>query len=349
MCYTNKLLKKKILYVSKILLIFFKEEFIIENQLACVDTQLLSMKSDIVFKAFFSKTGNERFLQSFLGSLLGEELQIKKIIHDSRLEQLVKESKYGILDLDVELESGEILNIEMQLQNYHNIEERATFYASKKIAEQLGPRENYKQLKRVIVISILDYNLTDLPEYITKTVRVADQHRDFALNNIVSYYFIELKKFREQNPDMTLLINQWLAFIDMVRKDLLEMAKKNSKIIREAYGEYEILTGDAEVKRLAEIRLMSQLEEQAALASARDNGTREGLEQGHKIGLEQGHKIGLEQGQKVGLEQAKVEIAQKLLEKNMPIEEIISITGLSEKEILNLKEQFSTKSKNNQK
>lgn len=48
------------------------------------------MKSDIVFKAFFSKTGNERFLQSFLGSLLGEKLQIKKIIHDSRLEQLVK-------------------------------------------------------------------------------------------------------------------------------------------------------------------------------------------------------------------------------------------------------------------
>ena len=31
------------------------------------------------------------------------------------------------------------------------------------------------------------------------------------------------------------------------------MAKKNSKIIKEAYGEYEVLTGEAEVKRLAEI------------------------------------------------------------------------------------------------
>ncbi len=219
------------------------------------------MKSDIVFKAFFSKTGNERFLKSFLEALLGKELHIKRVIHDSRLEQLAKESKYGILDLDVELESGEIINIEMQLKNYNNIEERTTFYASKKVTEQLGPNENYKNLKKVIVISILDYNLTPLPNYITKTVRVDDRHRQYELNNIITYYYIQLKKFREQNPDMTDPINQWLALIDMERGDLLEMAKKNSKIIKEAYGEYEILTGDAEVKRLAEIRLLSQLEE----------------------------------------------------------------------------------------
>lgn len=79
-------------------------------------------------------------------------------------------------------------------------------------------------------------------------------------------------------------MNQWIALIDMERGDLLEMAKKNSKIIKEAYGEYEVLTGDAEVKRLAEIRLMSHLEKEAALASARDKSTKEGLAQGRKLG-----------------------------------------------------------------
>ena len=78
------------------------------------------------------------------------------MIHDSQLEQLAKESKYGILDLDVELESGEIINIEMQLRNYNNIEERTTFYASKKISEQLGPNEKYENIKKVIIIAILD-------------------------------------------------------------------------------------------------------------------------------------------------------------------------------------------------
>ena len=41
-----------------------------------------------MFKAFFSKKGNEKFLKSFLTAILGEEIKIKKIIHDARLEQL---------------------------------------------------------------------------------------------------------------------------------------------------------------------------------------------------------------------------------------------------------------------
>ena len=127
-------------------------------------------------------------------------------------------------------------------------------------------------------------------------------------------------------------INQWLAFIDMERGDLLDMAEKENNIIKEAKKSYETLTGDAEVKRLAEIRLMSKLEEQAALASARDKGTKEGLELGKKEGLELGKKQGLELGKK----QEKFETAKKMKSKNMPIKDIIEFTGLTQKEIENL-------------
>lgn len=233
------------------------------------------------------------------------------------MEQLARESKYGILDLDVELESGEIINIEMQLNDYKNIEKRTTFYASKKISEQLGPRQRYEELKRVIVISILDYNLTPLPEYVTETIRVAREHREYELNNTVKFYYIELEKFRNQNPDMKEPINQWLAFIDMERGDLLEMAKKNSKIIKEAYGEYEVLTGEDEVKRLAEVRLMSKLEEESALSFVRDEWLKEGMDKG------------LKEGQK----NEKIQIAKKLLKSNMSIEQIIEITELTREEI----------------
>ena len=281
----------------------------------------LVMKDDIMFKAFFSKKGSEKFLKNFLSAILGKETKIKKVIHDSQLEQLAKESKYGILDLDIELESGEIINIEMQLRNYNNIEERTTFYASKKISEQLGPNEKYENLKKIIIIAILDYNLTKLPEYLTKTIRVDNKYREYELNNIVTYYYIELKKFREQNPNMEEPINQWLAFIDMEREDLLEMAKKNSKLIKEAYGEYEVLTGEDEIKRIAEIRLMSKLEEQAALTTARNKGTEEGLRQGKEEG--------------VNIEKRKT--ARKLIELKYSTEQIVYITGLEKEEIEKLK------------
>ena len=215
-----------------------------------IENNKLTMKNDIMFKAFFSKKENEKFLKSFLSAILGEEVKIKRVIHDARLEQLSQEQKYGILDLEVELENGEYVNIEMQLKNNKNMEERTTFYASKKITEQMVKGKQYKDLNKVIIISILDYNLINLPEYITKTVRVADKHREYEINNKVEFYYIELKKFREQNPDMKEPINQWLSFIDMEKGERLEMAKKENKEIEEAVEEYETLTGDALVRRL---------------------------------------------------------------------------------------------------
>lgn len=83
-------------------------------------------------------------------------------------------------------------------------------------------------LRPVIIIAILDYDYIDLPEYVTETVRVATAHRDYELNNMVKYYYIELSKFRKQNPDMTNPLNQWLSFLDMERGDLLEMAKEKN-------------------------------------------------------------------------------------------------------------------------
>ena len=288
----------------------------------------LKMKSDIMFKAFYGRKENEEFLQDFLEAVLGEKIEIKKVMHDVRLEQLAKEQKFGILDLGVELEDGEFINVEIQIKNYKNIEKRTTFYACKKLIEQLGPGEDYRQLKPTIIIAILDYSFIKLPEYITETVRVVKEHREYEINNDVKYYYIELEKFRNQNPDMTKRINQWSAFLDMERGDLLEMACKENDKVKRAVENYEVLTGDEEVKRLAEIRLMSKLEEKSALDCAREDG----IEEGKKIGRE----IGREQERRETIEKLR-KIAKKLKEQKMQTKQIAEITGLSEEEIEDLK------------
>ena len=288
----------------------------------------LKMKSDIMFKAFYGRKENEEFLQDFLEAVLEEKIKIKKVMHDVRLEQLAKEQKFGILDLGVELEDGEFINVEIQIKNYKNIEKRTTFYACKKLIEQLGPGEDYRQLKPTIIIAILDYSFIKLPEYITETVRVVKEHREYEINNDVKYYYIELEKFRNQNPDMTKRINQWSAFLDMERGDLLEMACKENDKVKRAVENYEVLTGDEEVKRLAEIRLMSKLEEKSALDCAREDG----IEEGKKIGRE----IGREQERRETIEKLR-KIAKKLKEQKMQTKQIAEITGLSEEEIEDLK------------
>ena len=103
------------------------------------------------------------------------------------------------------------------------------------------------------------------------------------------------------------------------------MACEKNEKVRRAVENYEVLTGDEEVKRLAEIRLMAKLEEKSALDCAR--------EEGEERGKEIGRKEGEERGKVAGIKEEKKEIAQKMKKQKMPIKQISEITGLSEKEI----------------
>ncbi len=111
------------------------------------------------------------------------------------------------------------------------------------------------------------------------------------------------------------------------------MACEKNEKVRRAVENYEVLTGDEEVKRLAEIRLMAKLEEKSALDCAREEGEERGKEIGRKEGEERGKEIGREVGRKQGEEQKQKEIAQKMKKQKMPIKQISEITGLSEEEI----------------
>ena len=232
----------------------------------------LKMKNDVVFKAFFTRKENEVFLKNMLEAMLEQKIKIKRVSHDVRLDQLTQEQKYGTLDLGIELEDKTYVNVEIQLRNHFNIEERSTFYVGKKVAEMLNIGEDYEKMGKVIIIAILDYTFIDLPDYFTETVRVAKKHKEYEINNNVKYYYIELDKFRKQKPNMKDALNQWLAFLDMERGDLLEMAKKESKEIEKALDNYEVLTGDAAVKRLAEIRFMEEIDKKSFYAKAESEG-----------------------------------------------------------------------------
>lgn len=102
------------------------------------------------------------------------------------------------------------------------------------------------------------------------------------------------------------------------------MASKENKNVKKAMENYEVLTGDAEFKRLAEIRLMSKLEEKSALLTAREEGETEGIKKGRKEGEEEGIRKGIKK------------VAKNLLKEKTPIEKIAKITGLSEEELKKL-------------
>ena len=87
----------------------------------------------------------------------------------------------------------------------------------------------------------------------------------------------------------------------------------DNKYVKKAEKELEYLSGYEETRRLAELREKAIRDELAAIAQARDEGKSEGIS--------------------LGIIQDKIEIAKKMLAKEMDIALIIELTGLTKEEI----------------
>ena len=283
-----------------------------------------NLKNDVIFQTFFSRKGNEEFLIDFLNALLNKDIKSIEVREEVNLERLSKEEKGGRLDLQAKLEDGTIISIEMQLRNEYNIEERTTLYSGKVISRETERGTDYEDINQVIMINILGYNFLNVEDYISETAIVLEKHRDYEVLTGLKWYFIELPKFRKQNPDMNEKINQWLAFIDDYNKEMIKVAEEKNDKLKKARIEMNYLTGDAEVRRLAELREKWEMDRISAI----NHTTRKGKEIRRK-------NTEKENGRK----DKSIEIAKKLLEMGMTIEQIIDATQLSKEEIEKLSEE----------
>ena len=289
----------------------------------------LKLKNDLVFKAFFSKKGNEKYLKSFLESLLKIEIDEIEIIGEATLLQMTKDAKLGRIDIKATINKREIVNIEIQLKDKNNMEKRSIFYGAKLITDNFGKKEEYKDIKPVILINILNYNLLKVPEYCTKTVTVAEKHREYEVIKDVTYYFIELPKFRKSKPKLANKLECWLALIDDEDRGLIEMAKKKEQIIEEANKEVEEILSEAVIKEINDYRQTAIWEENSMIGYAKEKGLKEGLREGREQGIKEGRKEGIKEGKN----NKAIEIAKNLKEKHIDIKIISETTGLTKEEI----------------
>ena len=120
----------------------------------------LDPKVDVVFKQIFGSAKNKPVLISFLNAVLGwtGDHQIVAVeILNPYLEMEYIDDSYGILDIKVQLGSGELVDVEMQIGDRANMERRSIFYICRVFGDQKITRGRYQDLKRAIGINILDF------------------------------------------------------------------------------------------------------------------------------------------------------------------------------------------------
>ena len=245
--------------------------------------------------------------------------------------ELVKEEGNGIIILQdkVILKDGTKVNVEMQNIDYGNIVKRLTYYSNLLYLEDFEKGKDYNELKKTISIGILNFDyFKDIN--IDHTIwRMTEQKYKYKTLMEQELHFIELPKFLRSKIDTDRKLDQWLVFIDYSKKELIKMSEEKNNIIKEANQEYEYLTGDEELKRIAFLRRKYELDYNSGIAYAKRSGMEKGLEEG----LEKGIKKGMEKGAK----QEKIKIAKKMLKMKVELKQISEITGLKLEEIEKLK------------
>ena len=257
----------------------------------------MNLKNDIVFKMFFGKKGNEKYLISFLESILNTKIKEIEVLQEVTLGQIVKEGKAGRIDIKATIDKEKIVNIEMQIKDKYDMKKRTAYYGSRLMAEQLKKGEIYEEIKPVILINILDYNMLEVPEYHTKTVTVAEKHREYEVIDEITYHFIELPKFRKSKPELANELECWLALIDSKSRRLIEMAKEKSKIIEEADKEVEEILSDEAIREINYYHEKWERDD----ASTKAYAYKKGEQAGEKKGEKRGREIGAKEGEKYNI------------------------------------------------
>lgn len=188
--------------------------------------------------------------------------------------------KYIMLDISAIDNQQRRYDIEMQALKYAFYPQRIVYYLCKMYAEQLASGEQYGRLTPVIGVHFLNYD--QYPEH-------SDFHFCFAFRDVryltlrltddLSLHLFELPKF-ERTVTTTMSetnMHEWLHFLNHAQDE-------TDPAIRQAFRALDRLSADAEARRLAWMREKALKDQVSALAEARDEGLREGLEKGELIG-----------------------------------------------------------------
>ena len=334
---------------------------------------LLIPNQDIVFQALFGTKGSEKILGGFLSNILGEKVDNISLDANQNLVREIPENKFGIVDLRANIGDGSTVHIEVQMVDPYNMFKRLLWYWSRIYGVQLKESEDYSILKRTISILIVNYNIKGLElfkEAHTKWNMLEKSNLNVNPFEDIEIHIIELpkiKKYKNQSnkvldtgleflsdPESEEVkmdkekdegLNAWLEFLVNPESERVKMRRKKDKILNEAYQKLEYISGDEDLRRRADSRLMAALDENSKrnydlkVKKEIEEGRKE-LEKGQEE-LEKGQEE-LEKGQeelekeKEQLKKEKEKLVQNLLKMNVDINDIAQATGLSIEQIKSL-------------
>lgn len=249
-------------------------------------TKLLNPRMDFVFKKIFGSEKHPRILISFLNAVINPIDPITSVeFNNTEIEKDYIEDKFSRLDIKATTNTGEKINIEIQMKDEYNIIKRSLYYWSKLYEEQLTEGQKYNSLSKTICINILNFKYLNNDRF-HNCYRLKEVETNEELTDMQEIHFIELPKFKLLDDDTDVdtidMITAWIEFLKDPDSPVIRNLELKKVEIKEAKDELYRLSRDKSEIELYNLREKAFYDEISALAASEEKGIKKGIEQGEK-------------------------------------------------------------------
>ena len=279
--------------------------------------EFYTCRNDRAFKEVFLKPDNSDLLKALLEFILKikiDKLEIKKTellsgnvnIKDKRVDAIVHTGNKKI-------------EIEINSQNKDYLHTRSTAYICNIYQSNASVGDTYNEDTDIIQVNLtwgLGRNNDEMKIY-----KIMNEKGELYVKNFIIYeinmdYYDKIWYSKNEEE---IKKNQYMIMLDLDKKELENMPK--DKIVDKYITNVTIVNDDPEFQKY-----MSEEEDKKKIQNSL-------LSEAKEEGISQGYTSGINDGISKGKNKKSIEIAKNMLKKNMSIEDISDITGLSIEEI----------------
>ena len=246
------------------------------------ETEIFNPMNDVAFKFIFGKEERKQITIDFLNTVLHKSLanEIRDI--SFRQTEMIPDSddaKLSRLDIACELDTGELVDVEVQVINYNNMQRRTLFYWARLYLLSLTRGEGYNILRPAITINLLAFELLPQEEPVAMYSIYNIENGD-RLNNDMELHFIELPKYIKA-PHKTIResskMERWLAyFANRLTSEEKEELAMSEPAIREAMEAEKIFMSNPDDYLRYVNRQMALMDYRSGLQAAAEDGEKHG-------------------------------------------------------------------------
>ncbi len=184
------------------------------------------IRFDWAIKRLLRNKANFVVLEGFLSELLFDNIKIQQIL-ESESNQELEDDKFNRVDILTQNSNNELIIIEIQSTYEIDYFHRMAYGVSKALTENLNLGQNYSEIKKVISVNIVYFDLGQGQDYIYKGITefkglhqndvlaLSDKQRKTFLKETVSdifpeYYLLKVNQFNDVAKNT---LDEWIYFL----------------------------------------------------------------------------------------------------------------------------------------